>query len=408
MSRTSQADACVPGPALSHALLLVGVLLVASNLRALISAVGPVLPLIGRDTGMSPSQLGLLAAMPVAAFAICSPLVHRVAERWGTDRTLFGAMLVLAVGTVLRSVPTASDGVWSLMSGTFVIGAAIAVGNVLLPVVVRRDFPGRVPRITGYYIAVQSIVAGAASGFVVPLSEATGSWRLALACAGALIVLALVWWLPRLSRGAQEDAPAVEPGQDVRVPSVWRSSLAWQVASYFGVQSTSFYVLLNWLPTVEQDLGVSPAVAGAHLSAYLVVGVLANLTVAPFLTLRGDQRIAAVAVGAWLVIAMAGLLALPSLVVVWVALSGLALGASMVLSLSLISMRAGGGSGTSRLSSMVQAVAYSGVALGLFGAGWIREATGPGQGIVVYVLLLGVVQVALGFKVGRVARLRAA
>jgi CP family cyanate transporter-like MFS transporter len=302
-------------------------------------------------------------------------------------------------------MPSDSDVVWPLMAGTFVIGAAIAVGNVLLPVIVRRDFPGQVPRVTGYYIAVQSIVAGLASGFVVPVSLFTGFWRIALAVWRALILVALVWWLRRLLADARRGGVTAGATPSVPAVSVWRAPLAWQVAGYFGVQSTSFYVLLSWLPTVEQDMGFSPTVAGAHLSLYLVVGVVANLALPPFLTLRGDQRIAAVVVAAWLIGAMAGLLVMPSLTVIWVALSGLGVGASMVLSLSLISLRAGGGSATSRLSSMVQAVAYAGVAGGLFVAGWIREAAGPGQDVLLYVLALSVVQAMLGLRVGRAAQL---
>ncbi|MGY1885039.1 MFS transporter [Blastococcus sp. SYSU DS0753] len=385
----------------SYALLLVGVLAVAINLRALISAVGPVLPFIGEDTVMSPVQLGVLAAAPVAAFAVVSPLVHALASRFGVDRTLFGSMLVLGAGTVIRSLPEPAPA-WTLLLGTVVIGAAVAVGNVLLPVVTRRDFPTLVPRITGYYIAVQSMVAGAASGLAVPVAEATGSWRTALAVWGGSIVVGLLVWLPRVRTAGppppqQRDLPAPALG----AVSMWRSPLAWQVAGYFGLQSTAFYVLLSWLPTVEQDMGVRPGAAGFHLSVFLVVGIISNLAVPRVLTIRGDQRITAALVPVGIVVAMAGMLLAPGLVVVWVALSGLALGASMVVALSLISLRAGGDRTASRLSSMAQASAYGGVALGLLVAGGIRELFGPGQHLLVYVLLLAVGQLVLGTRVGR-------
>ncbi|MDT0276362.1 MFS transporter [Blastococcus goldschmidtiae] len=393
--------------ALPYGLLLVGVLVVAANLRALISAVGPVLPVIGEDTGLSPVQLGALAAVPVGAFAVVSPVVHALAQRFGVDRTLFGSMLVLAAGSVIRSLPANAEGP-PLFLGTVIIGAAIAVGNVLLPVVVRRDFPGHVPRITGYYIAVQSVVAGSASGLVVPLARATDSWRLALAVWGCPILVALVFLLPRI-RSAAHAPTTGEPGP-VPLPaivSIWRSPLAWQVAGYFGLQSTAFYVLLSWLPTVEQDMGVSPGAAGFHLSVFLVVGVASNLAVPRVLTLRGDQRITAVLVPAWTVVAMAGILQAPSLLPFWVALSGLALGASMVVALSLISLRAAGDRTTSRLSSMAQASAYGGVALGLVVAGAIREVFGAGQHLLVYVLVLSLCQLALGARVGRAVQLPA-
>jgi CP family cyanate transporter-like MFS transporter len=396
-----------PASGLSHGLLLVGVLVVAANLRAVISAVGPVLPVIGDDTGMSPVGLGVLAAAPVAAFAVVSPLVHVLAQRFGVERTLFGSMLLLAAGTVIRSLPTGIGPAWPLLLGTVLIGAAVAVANVLLPVVARRDFPAHVPRITGYYIAVQSVVAGAASGLVVPLAGTTGSWRLALAVWGCLILVALLVWLPRVRSSARPPAHAALAVASTVPVSLWRSSLAWQVAGYFGLQSTSFYVLLSWLPTVEQDMGVSPGVAGFHLAVFLVVGLATNLAVPKVLTIRGDQRIMAALAPAWIAISMVGMLLVPSVPVVWVAMSGLALGASMVVALSLISLRAGGDRTTSRLSSMAQATAYSGVALGLLGAGGIRDVFGPGQHLLVYVLALAVCQLWLSAAVGRAVQLPA-
>jgi CP family cyanate transporter-like MFS transporter len=378
------------------------VLLVAANLRAVIAAVGPVLPTVAADTQLSPSALGALLALPVAAFAVFSPMVHTVAARFGTDRTVFGALALLAVGTVVRSLPFGDRSLWPLFLGTVTIGAAIAVGNVLLPVIARRDFPDRVPAVTGYYIAVQSVVAGTASGLAVPVAAVTESWRLAIGLWGVLIVVALAVWLPRLGRAPTASVRVAPAGPEAPPPvSVWRAGLAWQVAAYFGLQSTVFYVLLSWLPTVEQDMGIDPEVAGAHLAVYLIVGILANVAVARFLTLRGDQRIAAAVVPAWIVIAMLGMLYLPSLVVVWVAVSGLVVGASMVISLSLISLRGGGARITGRLSSMTQATAYAGVAVGLLGAGWIREVAGPGQHLLVYVLVLAVLQIVVGLGVGR-------
>lgn len=401
--RREQAAADLP-----YGLLLIGVSVVAANLRALISAVGPVLPVIGEDTGMSPVQLGVLAAAPVAAFAVVSPVVHRLAQYFGVDRTLFGSMLLLAAGTLIRSLPGAAHPEWPLLLGTVVIGSAIVVGNVLLPVVARRDFPAHVPRRAGHYIAVQSVVAGAASGLVVPVVESTGSWRLALAVWGGAILVAVVVWLPRIGNSPRLPVDARQAlAPPPVIVSMWRSPLAGQVAGYFGLQSTAFCVLLSWLPTVEQDTGISPGAAGFHLSVFLIVGIASNLAVPKVLTLRGDQRIIAAFVAAWIVVAMLGMLLVPSLLVVWVDMSGLALGASMVVALSLISLRAGGDRRTSRLSSMAQATVYGGVPLGLLVAGAIREVFGPGQHLLVYVLVLALCQIWLGARVGRPGRLPA-
>lgn len=380
-------------------LLLAGVLLVAANLRAVLTAVGPVLPEIGADREMSPTELGMLVSLPILAFAVVSPMVHAVARRHGVERTVLVALLVLLAGTLVRSLPIG----FSLWVGTAVIGAGIAVGNVLLPVVVRQDFPDRVPAVTGYYIAAQSVVAGLASGLAVPLTAVTGSWEIAIGLWVLLIAFALGTWLARMGR---REEPVAELSMTVKqvsdgAPAVWRSGLAWQVAAYFGLQSTAFYVLVNWLPTVEQDLGVSPTRAGWHLSVFLAGGIVANLATPLLIRLGGDQRIAAVTTPTLTIVAALGLIALPGLVALWVTLAGMAVGGSMVVALSLISFRSGDATAGSRLSSMVQSVGYLGVALGLVVAGAIRDLTGPGKHLMVYVAVVAILQLVVGLGVGR-------
>lgn len=387
---------------------LLAVLLVAANLRAPVSAVGPVLPEIGDETGLPPWMLGVLSSLPVAAFSACSSFGHRLARRLGTDRVLIVALLVLGAGMLLRSMPA-----WSwvdaafLLAGTVLIGAAIAIGNVLLPVVVRRDFPTAVPRVTGYYIAAQSIVAGAAAGFVVPLAQVSGSWRLALVLWGTFVVVALPVWGLRVRAGANNREAASEghlrhraEDSHSRGVSVWRSGLAWQVAAYFGLQSSAFYVLLTWLPTVEQDLGVSSIRAGVHLSVFLIAGIVANLAVPRLVQVGGDQTFATVLAPLGIAVAMLGIWAFPGLMLVWVTVAGLGTGGSMVLSLSLLSLRSAGAAVASQLSGMVQSSAYAGVVVALLVAGVIRDLAGPGTELIGFVLLVVAAQVVTAFRVG--------
>ena len=246
-------------------------------------------------------------------------------------------------------------------------------------------------------------MAGLASGLAVPLADAAGSWEFAIGVWALLIVFALGSWLPRMGKRA---APAVEaralPEQEAgAVPAVWRSVLAWQVAAYFGLQSTAFYVLVSWLPAVEQDLGVSPTRAGWHLSVFLLAGIVSNLAI-PLLMRRGDdERLAAVTTATLTVVAALGLAVLPGLVALWAALAGMAAGGSMVVALSLTSVRSSDATAGSRLSSMAQSAGYLGVACGLVVAGVIRELAGPGNKLLFYVVALGVLQFLVGLRVGR-------
>lgn len=378
-------------------MLLAGVLLVAANLRAVLTSVGPVLPLMAED-GLSPSLLGVLVAIPVATFAVVSPFVHPLAVRWGVDRTVLAALVVLALGSAIRSVGGDGAGLWI---GTVLLGAAIAVGNVLLPVATKTDFPERLPAVTGQYMAVQSVVAGIAAGLAVPVAHMWDSWELAIGIWAVLVVVALVAWAPRLSRRNASGGVVEPPGQAAPTVRVWRSAAAWQVAVYFMLQSAAFYTLINWLPTVEQDLGISSAAAGWHLSLFMVVGILANLGTPLLFGIGGDQRFAAVVMPVGMIVAFLGMLLLPAAQALWAALAGFALGGAMVTSLSLIGLRSGDPRTASRLSAMVQTVAYGGVSVALVLAGVIRDVAGPGPHLLFYVLAFSVALIVAGLFAGR-------
>src|SRR3954453_20519859 len=168
----------------SGALLAVGIMLVAANLRAVLTAVGPLLDQIGADTGLGEAALGFLAAVPLLAFGAVSPLAHGISGRFGVERTVFVSLLVLAAGTLLRSAPGSPANLWT---GTVIIGAAIAICNVLLPAILKRDFPTRMASLTGLYSAVLGGIASLGAGFASPLSQLPvangepGGWRFALA-----------------------------------------------------------------------------------------------------------------------------------------------------------------------------------------------------------------------------------
>lgn len=417
-------------------LLLAGILLVALNLRPVITAVGPVLPVIGADAGLGSAALGVLAAVPIVAFAVVSPVVHPLARRFGVERTVLVSLVVLALGTLLRSAPGPATNLWI---GTALVGATVAVGNVLLPVVVKKDFPLRVPATTAWYVATQSVFAAIASGVAVPLA-AVGGWELALGVWAAPVALALAVWAPRLraakvrtsapapaahhrtsdrpvssERAAPSDrtsavnrAASVDtetPGAGGTAParrdSVYRHRLAWLVAAYMGLQSTVFYTLLNWLPSVEQDLGVDPVTAGWHLFAFQAVAIVGNLAVPALMRVGGDQRVATTVVPGLVLVAMVGVWLAPGLLWLWIVLIGLGTGSAFVVALSLVGLRAADPATASQLSAMSQALGYGLAAAGLVLAGVLRDVTGPGATVLLVVAVVAVLQVLVGLRVGR-------
>src|SRR5699024_3829146 len=141
------------------------------------------------------------------------------------------------------------------------------------------------PLVTGIYVAVLSLFAGLAAALAVPLAAAgTLTWRLSLGAWAVVTMVALLAWLPRDLRsppaGASSVTPAEPPPWDA--PRLWRASAAWRLSAYVGVQSCAFYVVLNWLPSVEQEFGVAPSTAGWHMLGLQMMAFVGNM-VAPVL-----------------------------------------------------------------------------------------------------------------------------
>lgn len=367
--------ASAPPPTLTRprtGLLVVGILLVATNLRAALTSVGPVLDDVRADLGLTATAAGVLTALPLLAFAGFSPVAPLVARRLGLERTIGLALAVLAAGIVLRSVPV-TGAIWA---GTVAVGASIAFFNVLLPSLVKRDFPDRVAQLSGSYSATQSTVAAIASGVAVPIAgDSPAGWRIALGCWVGLTVIAAAVWLPQLrthrpgTGGTSGDA-----GPAHRSP--WRSAIGWQVTLFMGLQSLVFYALLAWLPTIEQDHGVTATAAGWHLFAYLIAAVVANLAAPHLMRRLADQRLVALLCAGLILLGVGGLLLVPAAPVVWLVSAGFGAGLSLVLCLSLFSLRAVDHRQAAALSGMAQSIGYLLAASGPVLIGALRDASG--------------------------------
>ena len=289
-------DTTAPNPAALTTSLLIAIILVAANLRAGLTGVGPLLPSVEHSTGLSETWGGLLVTLPLLTFATTSPLAGRAARRHGAPRVLALSLPLLAAGLVVRSLP----GTVFLFGGTIVIAAAIAAGNVLLPVVVRSSVPERrIGQVTGIYVTAMGLVAAISSGVSVPLADVLpGGWRSALGCWAVLAVLAIPAWLPHLRRERAQArpraaGPAAHLSRADEAPGPWRSALAWQVSLFMGLQSFGFYATIAWLPSIVHDHGTPAATAGWELFLFQAVGLLASITL-PLLTRRQlDQRLLA-------------------------------------------------------------------------------------------------------------------
>lgn len=396
--------------ALSPALILVGLLLVAGNLRAGITTVGPVLEELQHELGLTSLTASVLISLPLLAFAVVSPFVPGISRRLGLERSMAAALGLLAVGLVARSLP------WPglLWVGTAALGVAIAMLNVCLPALVKRDFPERIGQVTGGYSAVQSIFAASAAGVAVPVATlTTAGWRLPMAMWAGLALVALGVLAPQLRRhtvvAAVDDDlsldelshPHTHAHTPAGGPSPWRTALGWQVTVFMGLQSVAYYVYITWLPSIESSAGVNASIAGVHqflLNAFAIAGSLICSTLIPRFR---DQRLLAVGAPVVFAIATLGVLIAPQHSEIWASLIGLAGGASIVLALSFFGLRTRDHSQAAALSGMAQSVGYLLAAAGPIAVGELHDATGSWRPALLALLIALVVLAGLGYLAGR-------
>ena len=396
-------------------LALVGILLIGANLRASLTAVGPLIGDIRLDLGMTSMVASALVGLPLICFAVFSPIAPRVATRFGLERTLGAALLILAVGIVMRSVP------WlpALWLGTVLLGLAIALANVLLPSLLKRDFPLDAGRYTGAYSAVQSVFAALAAGVAVPVAGLTDAhWRLALGMWAGLALIAFAVFSPRLrggvsvkaltprAAGAGADLAAATGPAGAEPPverwSPWRSPTAWLITVAMGTQSTLYYVVITWWPEIEQAQGISASAAGVHVSVLQLCGIIGNLgTAAVLQRWQRDQRGLIAVLVPLNVTGLAGMLLLPSWALLWSMLLGMALGSWIVFCLASFSLRTRDHRHAASLSGMAQSFGYLLAALGPFLLGALHDATGSWTGPLVVLLCLQVVQLVSAYGAAR-------
>lgn len=243
--------------------IILGIVLIAMIMRSPLTSVGPLIGSIRESLGLSNATAGLLTTLPLLAFALLSPFAPLLARRFGVERTLLYALVLLMVGIAIRSLAATA----SLFAGTALIGLAIAVCNVLIPSLVKRNFAHQVGLMTGVYSVSMNLSGAIASGVSIPVARDLGfGWNGALAIWGVLVLLAALFWLPQ-ARASRGSAIAATSGV-LKRRSLWRSPLAWMVTIFMGMQSLLFYVLVAWLPEMMTSRGLSEDSAGWMLSLF--------------------------------------------------------------------------------------------------------------------------------------------
>jgi CP family cyanate transporter-like MFS transporter len=347
----------------SSAILILGILFIATNLRGPITGIGPVLDQIIDSFALSAPQAGMLTTLPLLAFAIASPMATSLAKKQGIEISLFVALVLIGLGLSSRLI----DSVVVLYIGTAVIGVGIAIGNVLLPSLIKRDFPHQVALMTSAYVLAMGIFAGSYSALLIPLAAYKDiGWQIALASYGLVTLLSLLIWLPQLRLHTK---PTKDLTQLHTQGKIWHHALAWHVTLCLGLNSFFTYVMIAWLPSILMEGGHDAQQAGVLHGAYQLASAVPGIVLIPLLAKLKDQRLLALALALIGCLCFLGLLYLPNFAFIWSTTLGFCSGAIFILGLSYISLRTHHSGQAASLSGMAQCVGYLLAAIGPMFAG---------------------------------------
>lgn len=384
----------IPSSGKDRLLLIAGILMIATTLRVTFTGAAPLLDMIRQDYGLTTAQTGLLTTLPLLAFALISPLAAGVARKIGMERSLFIAMLLICVGIGIRSLPSSA----LLFTGTAVIGCGIALGNVLLPGLIKRDFPGQVAKLTGAYSLTMGAAAALGSAMIVPLALSGAGWHGALLMLMVFPLLATLLWLPQWR---QKHTAPLTGARALHNRGIWRSALAWQVTLFLGINSLIYYVIIGWLPAILLSHGYSETEAGSMHGLLQLATAAPGLAVPLLLHKLKDQRGIAGFSALMCAVSLAGLWFVPDRAVLWTIVYGFGSGATMILGLTFIGLRASSAHQAAALSGMAQSVGYLLAACGPPLMGKIHDTAGDWRIPLIACALAAVVMAVCGVLAGR-------
>lgn len=377
-----------------QALLVTGILLISLNLRTSIASVGPLIPFIREDLGLSNGLAGFLTTLPLLTFATFSLFAPSIGNKLGMGRAVFLGIAILTVGVILRVL----GGIELLLFGTALTGIGIVIANVLLIPLIKVRLPQKLGLMTALLATMMSLFAAVAAGVSVPLAvDLNWGWRGSLASWAVFMLVALLFWIPQLSRPKAEMHTNSSPAKNV-----WKSKLAWQVTIFMGCQSVMYFTLTAWLPDMLVSRGWSPVEAGAISSVMQLISLIGSYF-APTILIRLKQQSGVIlAVGLGYIVGFAGLF-FDSEWIIYFSLTiiGLGMGASLSIAYTLISLRTAEDKTTAKLSGMVQSSGYYLAALGPFLFGFSLDIFGDWDILIWFLIFFSLLFIGFGMAAGR-------
>ncbi|WP_435949892.1 MFS transporter [Psychrobacter sp. DM8] len=389
----------LPSSKFTFWVVLCAIILLATNMRAPIVALGSIAPVVQEALNISETQIGWLGAVPMLGFAVGSFISPTIGKRFGLENTLIAMIALLTLGMVVRSViPT-----WTgFLSGTIMLTLAIGFANTLAAPVIKQRTPNHIPLITGLFSLTMTVVAGIVAGVVLPLSEYVG-WQWALGGWAILGVLALVVWIfLRLRLGSSTNLIAPIAAQGTSHIAIWRNAFAWQIAVFMGLQSLLYYTVASFLPSIWVSKGLSAVKAGQMGSVFQFMAPVAIISLT-WLVNRGRPIQALTVLAAVLnVVGVLGMSYLSAdLAWLWSGMMGAGCSAIFTLSMMLFSLRTYTPNQASELSGMAQTVGYLIAFFGPLGAGWLNEVSGDWSLPLLLISILMIINVVVAWLISR-------
>jgi CP family cyanate transporter-like MFS transporter len=378
----------------SKLFLVFVIVFIAANLRTASIAVGPVIESIQANLSLSGSAVGLLLTLPILCYGAFAPLAPKMLRYTSAEHLILVGCIIFAFGLVLRSL----FGTFGLYTGTLIAGAGTSVVMVVLPAIIKKNFPDKAGMMMGFYSTALCLGATIAAAFTVPLENVPGSdWRWALGFWTLPLIVSIFMWVP-YTKGQKPNTSRARSASP-RLRKCW---LAWQVSLFMGIQSSIAYCVFGWLPVMLIERGMTALAAGFILSITLGVQLITSLT-APWIATRGKDQRATIAV--MLSMAVFGLMTTiygsMSLMWLWATVLGLGLGGMFSIALSLLVLRAPTPQLAASLSGMAQGVGYIVAAIGPVIVGLLHELTGGWDAVAVFYLILVSGSCFFGMGAGR-------
>ncbi|SNF04976.1 cyanate permease [Streptococcus pneumoniae] len=256
-----------------------GIILIGVSLRTPFTVLPIILGNISQGLEVEVSSLGVLTSLPLLMFTLFSPFSTQLAQKIGLEHLFTYSLFFLTIGSLIRLINLPL-----LYLGTLMVGASVAVINVLLPSLIQANQPKKIGFLTTLYVTSMGIATALASYLAVPITQAS-SWKGLILLLTLLCLATFLVWLPN-HRYNHRLAPQTKQKSQIKV---MRNKQVWAIIIFSGFQSLIFYTAMTWLPTMSIHAGLSSHEAGLLTSILSLISIPFSMTI-PSLTTSLSTR----------------------------------------------------------------------------------------------------------------------